>query len=224
MRILVVENHGEIHGNLMEYLSCKGHEVQGAHCGLAGLNLAASEPFDAILLDVNLPGIDGLKICHSLRHHSRSQIGIILLSAGRELADRLAGFEVGADDVITKPFAMSEVLARVEAIVSRRTRRGNRVLKVDTLRFDLDTYEVSRDRIALRFNPTCLKVLELLMRRSPGIVPRRELEVAVWGRDVPAHDSLRTNIHLLRRVLEVDFDEPLLHTVHGLGYKLAKAS
>jgi DNA-binding response OmpR family regulator len=222
MRILVVEDNRDIHDNLIEFLTLKGHEVHGALSGLAGLNLAATRPFDAILLDVMLPGIDGNQICHSLRHHSRSNVAIVMLSARDQLADRLAGFDVGADDYITKPFAMSEALARLEAVVSRRTRRGTRALQVADLHYDLDTYEVTRGGRLLKLNPTHLKILDLLMRRSPGTVRRQELEDLVWGRDVPASDSLRSNIHLLRRVMDKDFATPLLHTVHGTGYKLAE--
>lgn len=221
MRILVVENQPHARSKLVEYLSVKGHIVEGAHCGLVGLNLAASKAFDAIVLDAMLPGINGKQICYSLRYHSQSQVGIVMLSARDDLAERLAGFKVGADDFITKPYAMSEVLARLEAVVSRLTRRGNRVLRVDTLRFDLDTFEIHRDRTRLRFNTTCLKLLEVLMRRSPGVVTRGEMEDLIRGKNVSAHGCLRTNIHLLRRVLDKEFDQPLLHTVHGLGYKLA---
>jgi DNA-binding response OmpR family regulator len=221
MRILVVEDHQDIFDNLIEFFELKGHEVEGALNGLGGLHLAASKPFDAIVLDIMLPGIDGNQICHTLRYHSKSDVAIIMLSARDELADRLAGFEVGADDYVTKPFAMSEVLARIEAVVARRTRRGNRVLQVGDLRFDLDTLEVTREGQSLKLNPTNLKLLELLMRKSPAIVQRRELEEALWGRDVPSSDSLRSNIHLMRRTIDKAFAIPLLHTVHGLGYKLA---
>lgn len=221
MRILVVEDHQDIHDNLIEFFTLRGHEVEGALSGLTGLNLAASKPFDAIVLDVMLPGIDGNQICHTLRQHSKSNVAIVMLSARDELADRLTGFDVGADDYVTKPFAMSEVLARLEAVVARRSRRGNRVLKVGDLHFDLDTLEVTRSGQPLRFNPTNLRTLELLMRKSPGIVQRRELEEVVWGRDVPSSDSLRSNIHLLRRTLDKGFEQPMLHTVHGLGYRLA---
>lgn len=221
MRILVVEDHQDIHDNLIEFFTLKGHEVEGALSGLAGLNLAASKPFDAIVLDVMLPGIDGNQICFTLRQHSKSNVAIVMLSARDELTDRLAGFDVGADDYVTKPFAMSEVLARLEAVVARRSRKGNRMLKVEDLHFDLDTLEVTRAGQALKLNPTNLKILELLMRKSPCIVQRRELEEKVWGRDVPSSDSLRSNIHLLRREIDKGFELPLLQTVHGLGYKLA---
>ena len=144
-----------------------------------------------------------------------------MLSARDELEDRLLGFSVGTDDYITKPFALSEVLARVEAVVARR-QKNNRVMVVADLEFDLDTWEVSRRGKPLKLNPTSMKLLEVLMRKSPHVVKRTELEDVVWGRDAPNSDSLRSNIHILRRTLHSGFDAPLLHTAHGLGYKLSQ--
>ncbi len=166
MNILVIEDHRDIHDNLLEFFELRGHAVEGALDGLSGLHLAASKRFDAIILDIMLPGIDGNQICHSLRQYSKSEVAIVMLSARDELDDRLTGFKVGADDYITKPFAMSEVLARVEAIVSRRQRQDNRMMVVADLQFDLDTLEVTRKGVPLKLNPTNMKLLELLMRKA----------------------------------------------------------
>ncbi|WP_122501615.1 response regulator transcription factor [Pseudomonas viridiflava] len=223
MEILIIEDHQDIHDNLVEYFELRGHNVQSALDGLSGLHLAATQKFDAIILDIMLPGIDGNQICRSLRQYSKPEVAIVMLSARDEFEDRLVGFSVGTDDYITKPFAMSEVLARVEAVVARSQRRNNRVMVVADLKFDLDTWEVSRNGKLLKLNPTSMKLLELLMRKSPHIVKRAELEDVVWGRDAPNSDSLRSNIHILRRTLHSGFDAPLLHTAHGLGYKLSKA-
>lgn len=220
MNILIIEDNRDIHDNLMEFFELKGHNVEGALDGLAGLNLAASKNFDAIVLDIMLPGIDGNKICQSLRQHSKSEVAIVMVSARDQLEDRLTGFRVGADDYVTKPFAMAEILARIEAVVSRRIGKRNRIIVVADLQFDLDTLEISRSGTPIKLNPTNLKLLEALMRRSPHIVKRGELEEILWGRHPPNSDSLRSNIHMLRRALDKDFDKPLLHTVHGLGYKL----
>ncbi|KPW80682.1 winged helix-turn-helix domain-containing protein, partial [Pseudomonas cannabina] len=114
----------------------------------------------------------------------------------------------------------SEVLARVEAVVSRRQPRNNRVMVVADLQFDLDTLEITRNGRPLKLNPTNMKLLELLMRKSPHIVKRSELEEVLWGRDAPNSSSLRSNIHMLRRALDGEHETPLLHTAHGLGYKL----
>jgi DNA-binding response OmpR family regulator len=220
MKILIIEDNRDIHDNLMEFFALKGHAVEGALDGLSGLHLAASKEFDAIVLDVMLPGIDGNQICRSLREHSKSDIAIVMLSARDQLEDRLTGFKVGADDFVTKPFAMSEILARIEAVVSRRVGKMNRTMVVADLQFNLDTMEISRAGIPIKLNPTCMKLLETLMRRSPHVVKRTELEDLIWGRHPTSSDSLRSNIHILRRALDKAFEEPLLHTVHGIGYKL----
>lgn len=222
MRILVIEDHRDIHDNLVEFLQLRGHSVEGALDGLTGLHLAASRRYDAILLDIMLPGIDGNQICQSLREHSRSEVAIVMLSARDELDDRLTGFKVGADDYIVKPFAMSEVLARIQAVVARRQSRNSRVLVVADLRFDLDTLEVTRGDSVLKLKPTSRKLLELLMQKSPGVVKRTELEARIWGREAAQRENLRSNIHILRGVIDKGFDSPLLHTVHGLGYQLCK--
>lgn len=222
MRILVIEDHRDIHDNLVEFLQLRGHSVEGALDGLTGLHLAASRRYDAILLDIMLPGIDGNQICQSLREHSRSDVAIVMLSARDELDDRLTGFKVGADDYIVKPFAMSEVLARIQAVVARRQTRNSRVLVVADLRFDLDTLEVTRGDSVLKLKPTSRKLLELLMQKSPGVVKRTELEARIWGREATQRENLRSNIHILRGVIDKGFDSPLLHTVHGLGYQLCK--
>ncbi|MGC3891395.1 response regulator transcription factor [Pseudomonas urmiensis] len=222
MRILVIEDHRDIHDNLVEFLQLRGHSVEGALDGLTGLHLAASRRYDAILLDIMLPGIDGNQICQSLREHSRSDVAIVMLSARDELDDRLTGFKVGADDYIVKPFAMSEVLARIQAVVARRQSRNSRVLVVADLRFDLDTLEVTRGDSVLKLKPTSRKLLELLMQKSPGVVKRTELEARIWGREAAQRENLRSNIHILRGVIDKGFYSPLLHTVHGLGYQLCK--
>lgn len=222
MRILVIEDHRDIHDNLVEFLQLRGHEVTGALDGLTGLHLAASNNFDAIILDIMLPGIDGNQICHSLREHSRSQVAIVMLSARDELSDRLTGFKVGADDYIVKPFAMSEVLARVQSVVARRQQRASRKLVVADLQFDLDTLEVTRAGTVLKLKPTSRKLLEVLMQKSPNLVRRSELEETIWGRYAPQGDNLRSNIHILRSIIDKQFDSPLLHTVHGLGYQLCE--
>ncbi|SEF03284.1 response regulator transcription factor [Pseudomonas migulae] len=224
MNILIIEDNRDIHDNLMDFFVLKGHHVEGALDGLTGLHLAASKFFDAIVLDVMLPGVDGNKICQSLRQISKSDVAIVMLSARDQLEDRLIGFKVGADDYVTKPFAMSEILARIEAVVSRRARKMNRVMVVADLHFDLDTMEVSRSGTSIKINPICMKLLETLMRRSPHVVKRTELEDLIWGRNRPSSDSLRSNIHMLRRALDKAFDEPLLHTVHGIGYRLCVLS
>lgn len=142
-----------------------------------------------------LPGMDGMLVCKNLRENTKHQTPILMLTARDELSDRISGFNVGADDYIVKPFALSELLARVEAVARRFRGVKKRVLQIHDLTYDLDSLEVSRAGSLLKLNPTNMVFLELLMRRSPAVVKRKEFEQAIWGDSTPDSDSLRTNIY-----------------------------
>ncbi len=220
MRILVVEDNKDILANVSEYFTLKGCDVTEALDGLTGLHHAVTGNYDAIILDLMLPGMDGILLCKTLRENSKNQTPILMLTARDELRDRLAGFQVGADDYIVKPFALSELLARVEVVARRFRGMKKRVLQIHDLTYDLDALEVRRGATLLKLNPTNMIFLELLMRKSPAVVTRAELEQAIWGDSQPDSDSLRTNIYMLRKIIDRAFDTPLLHTVHGMGYRL----
>lgn len=219
MRILIVEDNRDILANLVDFLEMKGYTVDCAQDGIAGQKLAQSEHYDLAIFDVMLPGMDGFTLCQHLRE-SQNHLPVIMLTARDTLDDRLQGFSAGADDYLVKPFELSELAARVEAVL-RRTRGASRVLTVADLSLDLDTLGVTRQGKAIRLNPIGLKLLEELMRRSPGVVRRDQLEAAVWGDDCPDSDSLRSHIHQLRQLIDKPFDRPLLQTVHGIGFRLA---
>lgn len=218
MRILIVEDNRDILANLIDFLELKGHTVDCAENGMNGLHLAATEHFDLAILDIMLPGIDGFTLCKRLRE-GQHHLPVIMLTARDTLDDRLKGFSSGADDYLVKPFELSELEARIEAIV-RRTRGTQRRLQVGDLCYDLDTLGITRGNQSIRLNPICLTLLETLMRKSPSVVRRDILEEAVWGDDAPDSDSLRSHIHTLRQAIDKPFNSPLLHTVHGIGFKL----
>jgi DNA-binding response OmpR family regulator len=220
MRILVVEDNRDILSNLMDYLSLKGYTVDCAQDGLSGLHLAATEHYDLLILDIMLPGIDGYTLCKRLREDARRDTPVIMLTARDQLDDRLKGFRSGADDYLVKPFALSELAARVEAVMRRTRGGGRRLLQVADLVYDLDTLEVSRGGKPLKLNPIGLKLLAALMQKSPHVIRREVLEETLWGDDCPDSDSLRSHIHQLRQVIDKPFGTALLHTVHGVGYRL----
>lgn len=223
MRLLVVEDNRDILANVADYLALNGYTVDCAQDGLTGLHLAASNPYDLIILDLMLPGIDGYTLCQRLRESERRETPVIMLTARDTLDDRLQGFRAGTDDYLTKPFALPELAARIEAVLRRSRGGGRRLLKVADLSYDLDTLEVMRGGQALKIGPTGLKLLAILMQKSPAIVPRETLENALWGDIPPDSDSLRSHIHGLRQLIDKPFPQPLLHTVHGIGYRLAEA-
>lgn len=218
MRILIVEDNRDILANLIDFLELKGHTVDCAENGMNGLHLAATEHFDLAILDIMLPGIDGFTLCQRLRE-GQHHLPVIMLTARDTLDDRLKGFSSGADDYLVKPFELSELEARIEAIV-RRTRGAQRQLQVSDLSFDLDTLNITRAGQSIKLNTIGLILLETLMRKSPSVVRREILEEAVWGDNAPDSDSLRSHIHALRQAIDKPFDSPLLHTMHGIGFKL----
>jgi DNA-binding response OmpR family regulator len=222
MRLLLIEDNRDILANLADYLSLKGYVVDCAQDGLTGLHLAATQHYDLIVLDVMLPGMDGFALCERLREGERSTTPVIMLTARDTLDDRLRGFRTGADDYLTKPFAMSELAARIEAVLKRSRGAAQRRLVVGELEYDLDTLEVTRAGQALRLSPIGLRLLAILMKKSPAVVRREVLEDALWGDAPPDSDSLRSHIHALRQQIDKPFEHPLLHTVHGVGYRIAE--
>ena len=223
MRILVVEDNKDILANVLDFLALKGYTVDCAQDGLGGMHLAVTEQYDLIVLDVMLPGMDGFQICQRLREDARLETPIIMLTARDTLDDRLQGLGVGADDYLVKPFALSELVARIEAVLRRTQGSRKRKMQVADLVYDLDTLYITRAGQPIKLNPLGLKLLAVLMQKSPAVVRRETLEEALWGDDCPDSDSLRSHIHQLRQVLDKPFDVPVLHTIHGVGYRLAES-
>lgn len=221
MKILVIEDNKDILINIVDYLSIKGYDVDCAQNGLAGFNLATQNNYDLIVLDIMLPGKDGLEVCNMLRQEARTNIPIIMLTARDSIDDRITGFKAGADDYLIKPFALVELVARIEAVIRRSQGYGCHLLQVSDLVYNIDTYTVQRGGITLKLTPLSLRLLEVLMKKSPNVVPREVLEQQVWGDEIPDNDILRSHIHQLRQIIDKPFDKPLLHTVPKLGYKLA---
>ena len=221
MRILVIEDNRDILANVLDYLQLKGYSVDCAQDGVSGLHLACTGHYDLIVLDIMLPGMDGYAVCQRLREDARSEVPILMLTARDALEDRLKGLRAGADDYLLKPFALAELVARIEAILRRSQGGRKRQLIVADLVYDLDTLEITRAGVTLKLNPLAMKLLAILMQKSPNVVRREVLEEALWGEDCPDSDSLRSHIHQLRQVLDKPFPTPLLHTMHGIGYRLS---
>lgn len=220
MRILVIEDNRDILANILDYLELKGFTVDCAQDGLSGMHLALTQTYDLIVLDIMLPGMDGYQLCQKLRQDAGNNTPIIMLTARDALDDRLKGLHAGADDYLVKPFALSELVARIEAVLRRSSGANKRVLEVADLRYNLETLEVSRAGQPLKLNPIGLKLLAVLMQRSPAVVRRETLEAELWGDDVPDSDSLRSHIHQLRQTIDKPFTTHLLLTIHGVGFRL----
>ncbi|MEK6772203.1 MAG: response regulator transcription factor [Pseudomonadota bacterium] len=221
MRILIIEDDREIAANLYDYLSGRGHAVDHAADGVTGLHMAVTHDYDVLLLDISLPGMNGLDLCRRLRSDARRDTPVLMLTARDTLNDKLAGFEQGADDYLVKPFALKEVEARLEALHRRHQGKvAPSLLQVDDLAFDTESMRVTRAGEAIRLPPKCLRLLEILMRAPDKVFARHELEQSVWGEDLPNSDTLRAHLHQLRRALARDGRPELIENIPSLGYRL----
>lgn len=221
MHLLIIEDNPDIIANLYGYLEPLGYTLDVARSGTAGVASALAARHDAIVLDLTLPGLDGLDVCRALRKEHRLATPILMLTARDTVQDKIDGFEVGADDYLVKPYSLPELDARLKALVRRsRQETVDYVLAFETLRLDTSTGQVSRDGQSLTLTPTGYKILAALMRVAPRLMTRPALEREVWGDHPPDSDALRTHIHALRQAIDKPFARPLLVTVAGSGYRL----
>lgn len=222
MRLLIVEDHHHLMANLFDYFEARGHTLDAAPDGLTGLHLAISHPYDAVVLDWMLPRLEGPEVLRRLREEYRSAVPVIMLTARDELPDKIAGFRAGADDYLTKPFALPELEVRLQALLARaHGRQTQRVLEVHDLRLDLATLEATRGGQVLHLYPACRKLLEALMQASPAAVTRHQLEYALWGDEPPDGDMLRSHIYELRRSVDGPYAIKLIQTLPRTGYRIA---
>lgn len=221
MKLLIVEDNPDIVANLFAFLEPRGYELDVANNGISGLTMAAQTAYDAVVLDLTLPGLDGLDVARRLRTDFRRATPILMLTARDTLEDKVLGFDSGGDDYMVKPFSMVELDIRLKALVRRA--RGALVpseLRFADVCFDPRTFEATRAGQRLQLTPTGYKLLAALLREAPMLLSRDALEQEVWGDERPDSDALRTHIHALRLALDKPFDRPLLKTLPGIGYRL----
>ena len=220
--ILLIEDNRGIAEMAGEFLERRGYSLDYASDGFTGLRLATQNGYDVIVLDLMLPGIDGLELCRKLRNEAKISTPVLMLTARDTLEDKLVGLDAGADDYLVKPFEIRELEARVRALIRRDRRQVSaEVLRVGDLVLDTATLRVQREGQELAVSPIGLKLLTILMRESPRVVSRRDIEREVWGDLLPDSDTLRSHLYNLRKAIDKPFDKPLLHTIHSAGYRLA---
>lgn len=225
MRILIVEDNPDILANLYGFLEPKGYTLDSARNGYGGLALASENSYDVIILDVMLPGLNGLELCQKLRSELRTPTPVLMLTARDSVTDKVAGFNSGADDYLVKPYSLAELDVRLKALVRRAGGQLaiSQELRFGGLRFDLDLQEASRDGTRIVLTRTGYIMLRVLMSAAPRIVRREELEQAIWGEDRPGSDALRTHIHALRQAVDKPFAFAMIRTVSGVGYRLVES-
>lgn len=224
-RVLVVEDEPKVGLALREGLQAEGYTVELATTGEDGFFRASSQPFDVIVLDVMLPGRDGIEVLATLRGQG-ARTPVLLLTAKDAVEDRVAGLDSGADDYLVKPFAFPELSARLRALLRRGKPEPVVALRVDTLSMDVATRTVTRDGQRLELTTREYELLEFLIRNKGRVVSREMLAREVWkesARATPLDNVIDVHVARLRRKVDDPFERKLLHTVRGVGFTLREA-
>jgi DNA-binding response OmpR family regulator len=224
MKILLVEDNNDLALNITEYFETKDYIIDYASDGKIALNLALSQIYDVIVLDIMLPGMDGFSLCQQLRDKNGLGTPVIMLTARDTEQDKLKGFSVGTDDYMIKPFSLPELEVRISAVVRRvkQANSGSKKLVVADLEYDPDTMSFKRGGVKLSLKPVPRKILVMLMESADRIVTRREIEREIWGDDRPDSEALRSHIYAIRSELNKDNSINILHTIRGAGYLLGE--
>ncbi len=222
-RLLIIEDNPELVANLYSFFEPLGYVLDDARDGATGLRLATQNDYDAILLDLMLPRLDGMKLCQKLRQEFQNPVPIIMLTARDPVDDRVQGLALGADDYLIKPFSLRELDARIQALVRRaQGRQVQGTLAWEDLQVDTRAPQAWRQGQAISLTPSTHKLLLCLMRAAPDVVRKQEMEYLLWGENPPDSGALRTHIHELRQHADRNFPSTLIETVHGVGWRLSK--
>jgi DNA-binding response OmpR family regulator len=220
-KTLLVEDNVSLAQTVIAYFDLEGIDCDYASNGSQGLELALLNDYQVILLDINLPRINGLEVCEMIRKQG-VDIPVMMLTARDSLEDKLAGFDAGTDDYLVKPFELSELVARVKALFNRRSLHSMK-LEVGPLVMDLSLKTVCREGQKLKLTPTCWKLLEILMRESPNLVSREKMQNTIWNEpDLPESDVLKVHLYKLRQQVDKPFSIKLIQTVssHGVAIRV----
>lgn len=221
-RLLIVEDDRDLAGNLIDFLEIQGYVTDFAADGHTALNLLAANHYDLVVLDLTLPGVDGMTICSRIRQQLRSQVPVVVLTAKDEINTKISAFDIGADDYVVKPASLREIEARIRALIRRAGRESdNDLLIIGDLRMDVGTMKIERAGQSIALPPVPTRILMLLMRRSPNVVHRLAIHREIWGEAPGDNHALIVHMHALRNAIDKPFDRQLIHTVRGFGYRIA---
>lgn len=222
VQVLLVEDDIDLAKAIIEYFELEGIQCDHAANGVSGLQLITAHNYDVILLDLNLPKMNGLEVCKGMRLKG-IDTPVLMLTARDTLDDKVVGFSTGADDYLVKPFAMQELIIRTQVLSRRRSGQINKLV-IEGLELDFNQKQAKRDGQALKLSPTSLKILECLMRESPKLVSREKLMQFVWGDEQPDTNSLKVHLFNLRKAIEIKNKPKLIHTISGHGFALKAES
>ncbi|MEH0740243.1 response regulator transcription factor [Vibrio cholerae] len=220
LQCLLVEDDLDLATAVIDYLALEGIECDHAANGVAGLNLIQNQRYDVVILDLNLPKMDGLEVCAKLRA-SGLDVPVLMLTARDTLDDKLGGFSAGADDYLIKPFAMEELIVRAQ-VLSRRRSGQVTLLSAEGVELDLTTQTATRDGQEMKLTPIGYKLLETLLRASPNSVSRDKLVQSVWGDEQPDSNSLKVHMYHLRKAVDGQSGVKRIQTLVGRGFALKR--
>lgn len=223
MKVLLVEDCQSVAEVIFDYFEDSDIELDYAATGTLGLSLAQSQKFDCLILDIMLPGIDGISLCQQLRAEGNNT-PIIMLTARDTNNDMLLGLRQGADDYIVKPFNLELLEARIQSVIRRNSGTGfMSQMTCGPITLDVNTHQVWREKQEIKLTPICFKILNILVKKSPNVVLRQEIEDVLWPDDLPDQDILRKHVYQLRNKMDKPFKENIIETVPKLGYRLGRA-
>ncbi|EKO3981633.1 response regulator transcription factor [Vibrio fluvialis] len=220
LKALLVEDDIDLATALIDYMSLEEIECDFAADGQVGYNLIMANRYDVIVLDLNLPKIEGLVVCERIRERG-IETPVLMLTARDTLDDKLQGFSHGADDYLVKPFAMEELMVRIQVLAKRRSGQVSK-LRVADLELDMAQRKVTRAGQEIKLSPIAIKILELLMREYPSGVSREKIVLNVWGDEQPDSNSLKVHMFNLRKQIDKEGLEPLIHTLPGYGFTIQR--
>lgn len=220
LSVLLIEDNLAIAMQLAEFMAGLGWDIDHALCGAQGIQLALDNPYDVVLLDINLPDTDGFTVCRTIKEQSLVNLPILMLTARDAFEDKAEGFGRGADDYVTKPFEFRELALRCQALARRRNLYQNKTLRVGGLVLDRAQRTASREGRPLRLTKTAFDILTELAEAYPQAVTRTHLTHKLWAHEPPDSDTLRSHIYSLRTALDKPFLAPMLKTIINVGYKL----
>ena len=222
LRLLIVEDDRDLARNLIDYLDLQGYLADYAPDGLSALNLLRQNSYDLLVLDLSLPGLDGITLCRRYRNELYGRAPIVVLTAQDDLNVKVSAFDLGADDYVVKPVALRELEARIRALIRRSTQEpDSTLLVVGDLRFDTGTMRIERAGQLITLPPVPTRILGLLMRHSPNVVLQQAMFREIWGDEPGDKHAMLVHMHTLRAAVDKPFGSQLIHTVRGFGYRIA---
>ncbi|MBU1310446.1 MAG: response regulator transcription factor [Gammaproteobacteria bacterium] len=220
LSVLVIEDTPEIGREVCDFLATQGMQVDYAATGGLGLSLAQQQHYDVIVLDVMLPDINGVAVCKTLKQSCDPLPAVLMLTARDSITDKSLGFDAGADDYLTKPFDLTELLLRCQALARRHQLHQSKTIVIGELAVNEKQQLAERQGQHLKLSSTDFAILLLLVQAYPNAVSRQQLVNKIWGDDTPDSDVVRSHIYTLRQALDKPFATPMLATLHGIGFKL----